>query len=312
MSSDEDDYVLNKQKNNPKNNPEEKLRTSQRVTGNFTSLAPLNIEPIKKKYPISKEGKQCISPCYFKNTKIIHPTTLDEIKSTNLDFCAVNPYIAYDPKLEHNSIIIADPCSMPTTKEIEINEIMRENMLAPQFPFSSEYFVKIYYKIYDLNDFLKWLDENKNIPYVTKERVFNNSIVVYGDDLNIVDHRLVYFINEMMIKYLPKIYRSIKHYFTIENDRVKLTQRVASLTHTNKNEHKYNKEQISAIRNHIKNLFFGSDNIHKFMSKIIRYYKEDIINRHSSEILVRHMIDYIIKKIHVTLEDADSNSEDSS
>jgi hypothetical protein len=245
-----------------------------------------SISKIKEKYPISVNAQQCIGPCYYSNTRIIHPLTLDEIAEVDHNFCPVNTFIYTDPKSGKSKLSNIDLCYVPTSRETRMDDLLRENVIAPQFIFSSEYFVKIYYRINNLEDLLKWLDENRMAPYRTKERVFNNSMVAYGEHLNIVDQRLVQFVNDIMLENLPKIYRHIKKYIAIENDKIKLVD----------------PETINEIRNYIKEKFLGSDNIHQFMSKFIRYYKEDISDRHISYLLVDHMIDYITKRIKLTLE----------
>lgn len=257
----------------------------------------ITIATKKEHYPTSANGQQCIGPCYYSNTKIIHPITLEEISEVNHNFCPVNTFIYTNQRTGKSKLSNIDVCYVPTARETYMDDVMRDNVIAPQFNFTSEYFVKIYYKINNLEDLLKWLDENKNDPYRTKERVFDNSMVVYGEHLNIIDHRLVYFINSLMLAQLPRIYRHIKQYFLITNNMIKLTNQ-----EDNSNNIHHTKEEISTIKNYIKDKFLGIDNSHQFMSKFIRYYKSELTERHISNKLVNHMIDYIIKRINITLE----------
>lgn len=258
-----------------------------------------DIRKVKERYPTSVNAQQCIGPCYYSNTRIIHPLTLEEIQEVDHNFCPVNTFVYTNPKTGKTKLSNIDVCYVPTAKETHMDDLLRDNVIAPQFIFSSEYFVKIYYKINNLEDLLKWLDEHKQSPYKTKERVFNNSMVVYGQDLNIIDHRLVYFINDIMLEHLPKIYRHIKQYLTVSDGIIKL---INPDTETHKNT-----QDITEIRNYIKDKFLGNDNIHQFMSKFIRYYKEDLTNRYIADALIDHMIDYIIKRIKLTLESKNDN-----
>lgn len=259
---------------------------------------------IKDTYPISLNSQQCVGPCYYSNTKIIHPITLDEIKDVKHSFCPVNTFVYTDPRTKENELFIIDRCAVPTAHETLMDDMLRSNVIVPEFSFSSNYFVKVYYKISNLEDLLNWLDHHKTDPFKTKERVFNNSMVVYGDQLNIIDHRIVQFVNDLMIEYLPKLYRHLNKYISVKNNSVVLIEpNFSSDIDENKlDNNKLDKKHIALVRTYIKEKFLGSDNINQFMSKMIRYYKEDITDRYISHILVDHMIEYIIKRINLTLE----------
>jgi hypothetical protein len=261
----------------------------------------------RENYPTSVNNQKCIGPCYYSNTRIIHPLTLDEIRGVEHNFCPVNTFVFTDPQTKQSRLSIIDKCVVPTARETQMDEILRDNVIAPQFQFSSDYFVKVYYKINNLEDLLNWLDGHKTDPFKTKERVFNNSMVVYGNQLNIVDHRMIYFINDLMIENLPKLYRHLKQYFLVNDDVITLIDPSAIPPNVNdqKNDNQTKDDQIKKIpfiRSYIKEKFLGNDNIHQFMSKIIRYYKEDITDRYISNVLVNYMIDYIVKRIKLTLD----------
>ena len=283
-----------KSKNNDININKDKKRT---VTTTSTNA-----------YPISINNQQCVGPCYYSNTKIIHPLTLDEIKGVEHNFCPVNAFVYVDPVTKKNALSVIDRCYVPTARETPMDELLRENIIAPQFHFSSDYFVKIYYKINNLEDLLRWLDNHSNDPFRTRERVFNNGMVAYGDQITIIDHRMINFVNDIMINNLPKLYRYISPYIIIQGDEVTFRD---GDKYSNNNDHKENKEseeneddrkKITIVRNYIKDKFLGPDNIQQFMSKFIRYYKEEITDRYISTVLVNHMIDYTIKRIKLTLE----------
>lgn len=280
-----------------------------------------NKKTMKDNYPISVNGQQCIGPCYHSNTRIIHPLTLDEIRGVDRNFCPVNTFVFTDPNTKKSTLSIIDKCMVPTARETQMDEILRDNVIAPQFHFSSDYFVKVYYKITNLEDLLNWLDGHRTDPFKTKERVFNNSMAVYGDQLNIVDHRLIHFINDLMMENLPKLYRHLKKYIVLNDDRVVIANPDSKLDNKPIDSSEHNvqyddsdintqeyKSDIPIIRAYIKEKFLGSDNIHQFMSKIIRYYKEDITDRYISHILVNHMIEYITKRIKLTLDQNPDNN----
>jgi hypothetical protein len=275
-------------------------------------------------YPISVNAQQCIGPCYHSYTKIIHPMTLDEIKSIDHNFCPVNTFVYTHPNTNKSELSIIDKCTVPTARDTQMDDAFIDNLIAPQFHFSSDYFVKVYYKISNLEELLIWLDLHRSDPFKTKERVFNNSMVVYGKYLNIIDHRMIQYINDLMIENLPKLYRHLKQYIILKEDIVIIidpdtddardkSNRSNNISNRVENEKKNDELDrsitdqdthinIPIIRSYIKEKFLGSDNMHQFMSKMIRYYKEDITNRYMSDILVNHMIEYIIKRIKITLE----------
>jgi hypothetical protein len=244
------------------------------------------------KYPISVNGHQCIGPCYQKGTKIIHPLTLEQIVVDEYNYCPTNTYVNIGSDGSRTTLE-NDMCHIPTSKTLQIDD----NIVVPEITFSSEYFIKVYYKIDNIEGLLNWLDKNTHNPYKTKERVFDNAMCVYGNDLVIIDQRIVTYIDKAMYENLPKIYNSLKKYFVIRKDVIELQEPSNSNDNTIKDI-----REVSAIRNYIKDNFLGSSNIHQFMSKFIRYYKEDLTKKHLTSVLVGHMIDYINKKILVTLE----------
>lgn len=256
-------------------------------------------------YPISVNNQHCVGPCYYSNTKIIHPLTLDEIKNVDHNFCPTGPFVFTDPTSKVSRLSNIDKCTAPTAKETLMDDTLRNAVIAPQFHFSSEYFVKVYYKIQNLEDLLKWLDSNKHDPYKTRERVFNNGMIVYGGDMYIVDHRLVHFINDVMIENLPIFYRKLKRYIQVNSSGVSLIKQsdYDKLVKYNDNDIADDIETIRKIRSYIKEKFLGSDNIHQFMSKFIRYYKEEITSLNLSNVLVMRFNEYCIKRISATISE---------
>jgi hypothetical protein len=120
-----------------------------------------------------------------------------------------------------------------------------------------------------------------------------------------------------------KIYRGLVPFFQIKDNEITLIDNNdytvqphrESLKHNDDNDDMMSDEQqnntkhnnVALIRSYIKDKFLGSNNIHQFMSKIIRYYKEDLTDRYISELLVNYMIEYIIKRIKLTLSANDEN-----
>lgn len=245
---------------------------------------------MEEKYPISSNNQQCIGPCYYKDTKIIHPSSLDEISNVPYNFCPVNTFVYSDPKSKKSLLKTIDKCYIPTANKTVIDKTLQDSIVTPTMIFSSEYFVKIYYKLNNFDDLLKWLDDNVDKPSKTKERVFDNSMIVYGSQFELIDDRLVTYVNDYFIYHISYFYNSLKKHIHYESNNF-----VFRLDDHNSK----NKEQV---KEYIVKKFLGKENIFSFLSKFLRTYKNIITNKNLSQILLNHMIDYILKKIDLTIK----------
>jgi hypothetical protein len=179
----------------------------------------------------------------------------------------------------------------------KFSDVLRQQLIAPTFKFSTNHFLRIYYNIGSLEEGIEWLEKNETSPYRTKERVFNQLMMLYGDNLSIADHRMVKFIREIMIYNLPLIFRAVSKYIEIRDDKIVLT-----LPENRQHEEgKVNKSQIALINSYVKTKFLGESEIGRFISKFLRYGVEYLKKPNFSKILVDNMIDYIIQRIRVTL-----------
>lgn len=245
----------------------------------------------RQKHTKSVHNQQCIGPCYYSGTKVIHPLTLTEVVENNNSFCPVNAFIYVDPKTGERMLRYTDECYVPTTKGDSVFELLKEDIILPQFNYSSDFFIKIYYKINSFEELMSWLDTNNSSPYKTKERVFNNGMVVYGKNMSLVDHRFANFVKDIMYKNISKIYHSIKYNISIKDNKINISS-------YNTEKHDENMKQL--IKKYIKEKFLGLDDVYEFTSKYIRYYKNNISEPNLSNTLVIHMIEYITKRINLT------------
>lgn len=257
-----------------------------------------NISDNENKYPQSTSNNKCIGPCYYPGTVIIHPSTLQEITADE-PFCPTNKYLYTDPNTQEIKEQIIDRCHKPVAKRIDSWKELEYDMLFPKMDFTSEYFIKIFYEIMNFDDCLKFLDENKSSPFKTKERIFNNAVIVFHDDIDMVDHRFANIVHEIMIYYIDIIYKKLNIYILVTDKEITLSMPsdkniVDDLN--NKNDKKY-KNKIDYIKNKLLNI----ENVHQFMSKFIRYYKDKLEEHNLSLKLVDYMIEYIIKKIEMTI-----------
>jgi hypothetical protein len=258
------------------------------------------------KYPKSINNIQCIGPCYEANSIIIHPITLDEF-TNDRNFCPTDSYVINSKKGEKN-IDHTDLCYMPTVSQKDIskvNDMLRQQLIAPTFKFSSNYFLRIYYDIGSLEDGIDWLDKNKESPYRTRERVFNQIMILHGDNLNIVDHRTVNFIRDVMIHNSSQIFKGVYRFIDVDNKKIVLINPDNSNMDNSKDNdsnNKMTKDNIGLITSYIKTKFLGESEISRFISKFLRYKPEYMNKPYFSRLIVKNMIEYITRKIEMTLK----------
>ena len=234
-------------------------------------------------------GIKCIGPCYDKMSKnIINPLNLVRYKNSTVNLCPTFPFI-YNDTIENFA-----PCGEPTKTKQDIF-----SMVLPTIGISSEYFIYIYYNIKNLEDLLNWLDNNTNLPYRTKERVFNNGMVEYGNDIKIIDHRFVDHISYLLHYNLHKIYIPIREYIKVNKNNIELLNPIYI---DKKDRYVDNKNTIQLIRHYIKDKFLNHEFIYKYVIKFVKYYKTNLTDKYITDILVTNMIDYIIKCINLSFD----------
>lgn len=246
-----------------------------------------------KMYPKSKSKKQCLGPCYYPKTHVVHPTLL-EIVSNNEPFCPVDPWKYINPETGEEHMLATDICFQPTEKKNISNKEAELSILTPFLDFNSGQFLKIYYEIFSFEDSIDWIDRNKFEPLNTKCRIINSALIEYGDKVELFDGRFVEFIIEFIKKKkISQIYEKIHNYIGINNtnDSVLLE----------KNNLDKNEKCIPRI-NYVLQLFINKEEITKFLIKYFSYKKEkwrDIKNH--IDYIVQSLTEYILNKITLTL-----------
>ena len=152
-----------------------------------------------KKYPTSIKGRQCIGPCYDKETWIVHPTTLEQHKSIDYPICPINKTVE-KTKDGRTKEVYFDVCYMPTESDAYSEKELEMNILLPHIDFSCDDFLKIYYNIYNLEDLFVWLDDNKSKPLKTRERLVGCSWNNYWKNMDVFDNRFIDFYIEIIKK----------------------------------------------------------------------------------------------------------------
>ena len=250
---------------------------------------------LNKKYPKSLTGKQCLGPCYKKNTKIIHPLYLFVV-SLSKSFCPVAEHVI----IEQNKKVRAhvDEC-------IEYNESNITNLnldiLYPNLDFNAANFLNIYYNIKNFGEGIEWITQNTQntqLSINTRERIFNLIFEAFNKDIDIVeisDNRITDFINLLIkTKYNNSLSKLFK-YINIDNNFAsihKYSYNIRDKTETD--------ETIIIKTNYILKNLITYDNISNFITKNIKSKLDSSVISSYSEILINKFISFLIDNIKKT------------
>ena len=246
-----------------------------------------------KKYPKSSSGKQCVGPCYKKNTKIIHPIYLDIITDNYNDaFCPVAEWTrTNNNKVEKYQI---DKCDEETYKKNKNDFTTTYDLLYPYVDFNEEIFLELFYNINKFSDAIQWIEDNKNLPIDSKQRIFDLALDAFGSNLDIIetsDTRIVDFIfNLFKIKFFNNVVTALLKYININNKIVELKY----------NDKKETDETIVIKTNYINKNILTIENVTNFISNYFRSSNKEIRMQSPSEIMVNKFINFIIGNIKKT------------
>lgn len=248
-----------------------------------------------KKYPKSKNNFQCLGPCYYPGTMVIHPTEIDIVSDTMYPFCPVDRWDSVDPVTKQTKNMVTDICFNPTEKESINKNELELNILTPYIDFNSEQFLRIYYNIFTFEDSIDWINRNKHVCVTTKARVINSSLKSFGESIDILDNRFSdIFIDYVKAKKIKHIYFNIYNYISVD----KKTKEIF----LSQNDIPYDDLCTERI-NYVIKTFLNKDDITKFLIKHLKYRKTvwRNINNHLENMCVE-LGDYILNKIKMTLK----------
>ena len=101
-----------------------------------------NSKKTENKYPISKNNRKCVGPCYEPNKFIIHPINLDFVTgNTNKPFCPTNVYEDVDKDGTTYKSFVDECFKVTDDKDSNVD------MLTPNITFDSRSFLNTYYNI---------------------------------------------------------------------------------------------------------------------------------------------------------------------
>jgi hypothetical protein len=252
----------------------------------------LDNKNLSEKYPLSKNGRQCISICHNANTSIIHPLSMAKVTAP-VSYCAIMPIL---DKFGRQQQI--DECNVDDNKtESNIDSSNTEhkwtnilfNIINPTIDFNHADFLIKYYGIETLEYALSWHLEHYEYPKNNVKRIVNCAWKAFGinilhdpDSYGLTDTIVDYYSNFIKYEWIPDfIYRLDKDYkIIIKNDNISI---VKYENYNNNIDHNYDEIKKHLIET--MSFSFIKNNLHEFLKK----YTEDrnkwfSIKSHSTKI----------------------------
>ena len=255
-----------------------------------------------KKYPKSIHGYQCVGPCRKKNSAIIHPIYFNIIQNEKYDFCPTNEWI-YTNNTGNIQRFYTDKCvdDIVEKNDNKNNTTDHTEILYPYTNFDEIVFLDSFYNINDLGQAMDWIDNNKNLPISSRQRIFDLSIIAFKNNFEVFDFndtRIVDFVLELIRKkYNDHFCIEFFKYIMIEGENV--------IIKYDKN-YSYDNETNDTIiikQNFIIKHLMTLENITSFINIFFRKTENNSdteINKYPSEILIDKLILFIIGNIKKT------------
>lgn len=248
-----------------------------------------------KIYPKSINGYQCVGPCYKKNNKIVHPIYFNVVQNDKQDFCPTNEWI-FKNNSGNLQRFYTDKCSINNNNIINYNDL-----LYPYTNFDELVFLDSFYNINNFGQTLEWIQNNKNLPINSKQRIFDLSLKAFRNKFDIInfnDTRIVDFLIELVKKkYLDNFSIEFFKYIVIQKDNVILQQ---NKIYNYDNE---TNESIIIKQNFILKHILTIENITNFINIYFRKFEDNEeleIIKYPSEILINKLILFLIGNIKKT------------
>lgn len=251
-----------------------------------------------KQYPKSKNNFQCLGPCYYPGSTVLHPTLLRSTRNDLYPFCPVDPWENIDAATGKSEKLTHDICLNPTEKEYISNKELELNILTPYIDFNLEKFLKIYYNIFSFEESIDWIDKNNHVPLETKIRIINASLRAFGENVDIFDNRFAdFFVNFIKARKIKQLYIQIAKYIGFDEKKKEIF-----LIEDTKNPLKNGEYCVERI-NYVIRTFFDKSDTTKFLIRYFKYRKEhwEDIKDHLYN-MASDFLAYILNKISVTIQ----------
>ena len=245
------------------------------------------------KYPISKNNRNCIGPCYEPNKFVIHPILLKFVTSIdNQPFCPTNIYETVDENGKKHQTGV-DHCFKATANMLD----EKMDILHPNIVFDSKTFLSSYYNINSYHDSLEWLNKNAHLSLNTKMRVIECIWVSYFESIYLIDKLIINSYYKYFLEKVKDIYSIIHEYIDIDEKKNQIIIK--------KNNIELSKFSVERI-NFIKEKLINEDEIFKFLNKYFDKNKE--LLKSDKNIGNNFEINYIFKSLIIYLKNKLENS----
>lgn len=160
---------------------------------------------IKKKYPKTLRGDQCITPCYGAGQEFVHPITFQIVKEDK-QVCGIQPHDDFQLGL----------CAVPTT--MNQDEINRE-LITPYINLDLGFLLSSVYGCKSFEEVLTYIENESHLPIETRMRIVDMGLSVFGKNIIVLDPRFIEFIIKIVeIKYKKYIYKKNNKHIMFEKD----------------------------------------------------------------------------------------------
>jgi hypothetical protein len=172
----------------------------------------------RSKWPLkSVNNKRCLTPCYEKFHRYIHPIFLTDVTASTAS-CAIEPTYSGDVEAGidyyYGGVNILDKCRIEDNeKYLMPNEL--ESMLLGFF-FDAQDFLFSTYDIRTFDDTIKWTLNNTYLPFGTIKRAHNCSWKVFGTNPSSVV--IDYYYNVAVEHWLDSYLVDLKKIFSFDID----------------------------------------------------------------------------------------------
>ena len=239
------------------------------------------------KYPISKNNRKCIGPCYEANKFIIHPILLKYVSGVDEPFCPTNIYKEIGEKGDKDYNLFVDTCFKPTSNILDDNN----DILYPNITFDSKTFLSIYYQISNYQESLEWFNNNSTTPIDTKLRILECTLIAFFENIYLIDKIITDIYHKYFINKVKDIYMNIYNLIDIDTKDNKIIIKKNKLEPQN-----YNIERINFIIEKLIN----EDEIEKFLNKY--YEKNSELLKKQKNIQNNFEINYILHSLIIYLK----------